>query len=54
MLEKKTWRITAGNLSLKTELKLQLDNIRLTINSNNSNKDTNILNSECNSGSIKP
>ena len=41
------------NLSVKTELKLQLDNIKLTINSGNNNRDTNILNSKNNNGSIK-
>ena len=54
MLEKEFEELKQENLSLKTELKLQLDNIKLTINSGNNNKDTNILNSKSNNGSIKP
>ena len=53
VLEKELEELKQENLSLKTELKLQLDNIKLAINSNNSNKSTNILNSKSNSGGIK-
>ena len=53
VLQKELEELKNVKLSLKTELKLQLDNIKLTINSNNNNKDTNILNSKNNSGGIK-
>ena len=53
MLEKELEELKQKNLSLKTEFKLQLDNIKLTINSGNINKDTRILNSKSNNGSIK-
>ena len=54
VLEKELEELKHENLSLTTELKLQLANIKLTINSGNNNKDTNILNSKSNNGSIKP
>ena len=54
VLEKELEKLKQENLSLTTELKLQLTNIKLTINSGNNNKDTNILNSKSNNGSIKP
>ena len=44
MLEKELEELKQENVSLKTELKLQINNIKLTINSSNNNKDTNILN----------
>ena len=44
MLEKELEELKQENVSLKTELKLQMNNIKLTINSSNNNKDTNILN----------
>ena len=53
MLEKELEELKQKNLSLKTEFKLQLDNIKLTINSGNINKDTRILNSKSSNGSIK-
>ena len=57
LLEEELDKLKQENLSLKTELKLQLGNIKLTINndnnnSNNSNK-SDVLNSMSNSGSIK-
>ena len=54
VLGKEPEELKQENLFLKTELKLQLDNIKLTISSSNNNKDTNILKSKSNSGSIKP
>ena len=44
MLEKELEELKQENVPLKTELRLQINNIKLTINSSNNNKDTNILN----------
>ena len=52
--EKELKELKQETLSQKTELKLQLDNIKLTINNGNNNKDANILNSKSNNGIIKP
>ena len=54
VLEKELAELKQENLSLKTEHTLQLDSIKLTISSGNNNKDTNILNSKSNNGSMKP
>ena len=54
VLEKELAELKQENLTLKTEHTLQLDNIKLLINSGNNNKDTNILNSKSNNGSMKP
>ena len=56
LLEEELDKLKQENLSLKTELKLQLDNIKLTINNDNNNSNNNksdVLNSMSNSGSIK-
>ena len=56
LLEEELDKLKQENLSLKTELKLQLDNIKLTINNDNNNNNNNksdVLNSMSNSGSIK-
>ena len=56
LLEEELEKMKQENLSLKTELKLQLDNIKLTINNDNNNNNNNksdVLNSMSNSGSIK-
>ena len=57
LLEEELDKLQQENLSLKTELKLQLDNIKLTINNDNNNNNNNnksdVLNSMNNSGSIK-
>ena len=55
LLEEELDKLKQENLSLKTELKLQLDNIKLTINNdnNNNNNKSDVLNSMSNSGSIK-
>ena len=54
LLEKELYRLKQENVSLITEFKLQLNNIKLTINNNSNNKDTNMLNSKSNSGRMKP
>ena len=53
-LERELEELKHESLSLKTELKFSLENIKLTVDSSNNHKDTNILNSKNNSGSIKP
>lgn len=53
-LERELEELKHESLSLKTELKFPLENIKLTVDSSNNHKDTNILNSKNNSGSIKP
>ena len=57
LLEEELDKLKQENVSLKTELKLQLDNIKLTINNdnnkNNNNNKSDVLNSMSNSGSIK-
>ena len=52
-LEEELDKLKQENLSLKTEHKLQLDNIKLTINNDNNNNKIDVLNSMSNSGSIK-
>ena len=52
VLENELEELKKHNLSLKAELKLQLDSMKMTINSSNNNSDTNILNRKSNSGSI--
>ena len=56
LLEEELDKLKQENISLKTELKLQLNNIKLTINNDNNNNNNNksdVLNSMSNSGSIK-
>ena len=56
LLEEELDKLKQENLSLKTELKLQLDNIKLAINNDNNNNNNNksdTLNSMSNSASIK-
>ena len=56
LLEEELDKLKQENLSLKAELKLHLDNIKLTINNDNNNNNNNksdVLNSMSNSGSIK-
>ena len=52
VLENELEELKQHNLFLKAELKLQLDSIKMTLNSSNNNKDINVLNSKNNSGSI--
>ena len=53
LLEEELDKLKQENLSIKTELTLQLDNIKLTINNDNNNNKSDVLNSMSNSGSIK-
>ena len=52
VLENELEELKQHNLFLKAELKLQLDSIKMTLNSSNNNKDIKVLNSKNNSGSI--